>query len=275
MPRSKRAGKALIASEARAALARLAGAGACALPAGASERWDIHAPRRDGARPVLQVSRLAIERCLRKGWLKREKGSRRLRITAAGQRAMRAERVAAQRARAAKRKPGPAEPAREPREGALAWLRRKGRSGRALFTEAQFNAAERLAADFWNAQLMPRTTANWSAVTPGQRVRRPTPGAGVDLADWVVAARQRFSRALEAVGPELAGILVDVCCFDQRLEEAGEAAGWPERAARVVLDLALTRLARHYGMLAPERPVAGRLRHWGDAGYRPTLDEWR
>jgi hypothetical protein len=43
----------------------------------------------------------------------------------------------------------------------------------------------------------------------------------------------------------------------------------------VVLDLALTRLARHYGLLAPERPAASRLRHWGDADYRPTLETWR
>jgi hypothetical protein len=106
-------------------------------------------------------------------------------------------------------------------------------------------------------------------------VRRTTPGTGVDMSDKVVAARLRFARAVEAVGPELAGILVDVCCFDRRLEEAGQAAGWPERAARVVLDLALTRLARHYGLLPPERPMAARLRHWGDAGYRPNLDEWR
>ena len=39
-------------------------------------------------------------------------------------------------------------------EGALAWLRRrKDRDGRALITEVQFNAGEKLAADFWHAQL--------------------------------------------------------------------------------------------------------------------------
>lgn len=280
MPRSKRAGKALIAAEVRAALAKLAGEGAYAVgaspTAGAADRWEVYAPRNGFSEPVLRVSRLAIDRCLRKGWLQREEAAGRLRIAAAGLRALRAEKAAAARARASKSKPGPAQPAQEPREGPLAWLRRrKERGGRPLLTEAQSNAAERLAADFWNAQLMPRTTANWSTVAPGQRARRTTPGAGVELGDWVVAARQRFSRALEAVGPELAGILVDVCCFDKGLQAAGQAAGWPERAAKVVLDLALTRLARHYGMIAPERPAATRLRHWGDADYRPTLDEWR
>jgi hypothetical protein len=166
--------------------------------------------------------------------------------------------------------------ARVAAEGALAWLRnRKDKDGRPLITEVQFNAGEKLAGDFWQAQLSPRVTANWSAVTPGRRLRRATPGFGVDMRDAVVAARQRFQRALEAVGPELAGILVDVCCHDVGLEVSGHAAGWPRRAAKVVLELALTRLARHYGMIAPEPPLASRLRHWGDADFRPTLEAWR
>ena len=95
------------------------------------------------------------------------------------------------------------------------------------------------------------------------------------MSDAVVAARQRVYRALDAVGPELSGILIDVCCFDIGLEATGQAAGWRRGTARVVLDLALTRLARHYGLIAPEPATASRLRHWGEADYRPTLDSWR
>ena len=91
----------------------------------------------------------------------------------------------------------------------------------------------------------------------------------------IVVARQRFFSALDAVGPELSRILVHVCCHEVGLEEIEEAAGWPQRTARVVLDLGLTQLARHYGLLAPERPTAGRLRHWGEADYRPSLAGWR
>jgi hypothetical protein len=161
-------------------------------------------------------------------------------------------------------------------ETSLRWLgRRKDKRGRPLVADVQLQAGERLAADFWHGQLLPRTTANWSAVAPGKRMRRTTPGVGVEMSDRVVAARERFARALDAVGPELAGILVDVCCCDIGLEAAGLAAGWPARAAKVVLDLALTRLARHYGLIAPEGPAAGRLHHWGDADYRPTIEGWR
>jgi hypothetical protein len=161
-------------------------------------------------------------------------------------------------------------------ETALRWLRRRKDQGRrSLMTEAQFDAAERLTADFRHAQLSPRITANWSAAAPSVRTPRSAPGAGVEMSDGAVAARQRFNRALDAVGPELAGVLLDVCCFDIGLEATGRTAGWPRGAARVVLDLALTRLARHYGLIAPERPAAARLRHWGDADYRPTIEVWR
>jgi uncharacterized protein DUF6456 len=162
------------------------------------------------------------------------------------------------------------------RETPLQWLRRrKDKSGRPLLTEVQFEAGEKLAEDYWHAQLMPRVTANWSAPAPGARTRRSAPGTGVEMRDAVVAARQRVDRALMAVGPEMAGLLVDVCCHETGLETAERSAGWPCRSGKVVLDIALTTLARHYGLIPPERPLAARLRHWGDADFRPTLDAWQ
>jgi len=119
-------------------------------------------------------------------------------------------------------------------------------------------------------------TADWSGIAASRRTRRAAPGVGVEMGDHVVAARQRIHRALDAVGPELAGILVDVCCHDVGLEAAGLAQGWPQRAAKVVLQLALTSLARHYGLLAPEpRQGSSRPRHWGSDDYRPDLEAWR
>jgi hypothetical protein len=162
------------------------------------------------------------------------------------------------------------------RETPLQWLRRrKDKDGRPLLTEAQYQAGERLAQDYWHAQLQPRVTASWSAAAPCQRTRRATPGAGVEMRDRVLAARQRVHRALDAVGAELSGVLIDVCCHDVGLADAERTRGWPLRSAKVVLDLALTALARHYGLLAPERPLAAQLVHWGDTDYRPTIDKWR
>ena len=132
-------------------------------------------------------------------------------------------------------------------ESPLAWLaRRRGRDGRALIAPHQLQAGERLRADFTRAHLMPRTTSNWSSpIAYGRR------GAGANRAgsatDAMVTARQRVHRALDAVGPELAGLLIDVCCFLKRLEDVERERAWPARSAKVVLQLALDRLARHYG----------------------------
>jgi hypothetical protein len=176
----------------------------------------------------------------------------------------------------------PAEPQAKPAitddESPIAWLaRRKGRDGQPLLSSAQIDAAERLRADHYFAGLTPRVTTNWSSFGAGDR-RRSAPGAGVELRDSTMAARERVNRALREVGPELAGLLVDVCCHLKRLEAAEMDRGWPPRTAKIVLGLGLTRLARHYGIIAREKEEASSrppIRHWGSADYRPTLDQWR
>ncbi len=164
-------------------------------------------------------------------------------------------------------------------ESPLGWLKsRKDRNGRPLISEPQYEAGERLRADYWFAQLGPRVTANWSALAPSERSRRGAPSSAADLRDEVIAAKERVMRALKEVGPEVGGILVDICCELKGLEEAEKANGWPQRAGKVVLQIALTRLARHYGLIGVDgqgRRRSGGVRHWGSEDYRPTLEAWR
>ena len=69
------------------------------------------------------------------------------------------------------------------------------------------------------------------------------------------------------------GVLIDVCCHLKGLEEAERAAGWPQRSGKIVLQLALTRLARHYGLETHiSTNTAGAVRHWGSSDYRPQID---
>ena len=130
-------------------------------------------------------------------------------------------------------------------ESPLAWLaRRKGRDGRALIAPEQLQAGERLRADFTRAQMMPRVTANWtSSIAQDRR----SGGRASTFTEAVIAARQRVRQAFDAVGPEFVGLLLDVCCFLKGLEDVERERGWPPRSAKVVLQLALDRLARHYG----------------------------
>ena len=137
-------------------------------------------------------------------------------------------------------------------ESPLAWLaRRKGRDGRPLIETEQFQAGERLRGEFTRAQLMPHITSNWSAAV-AQDCRTGDRGAA-HITDVVVAARQRVRQALTAVGPEFSGLLLDVCCFLKGLEDVERERGWPPRSAKVVLQLGLDRLARHFGLSASAR----------------------
>lgn len=158
-------------------------------------------------------------------------------------------------------------------ESPLGWLRsRKDRLGRPLIGQEQFEAGERLRADYWFAQMSPRVTANWSAAEPASRSRRGAPADAAVLRDEVLAAKDRVMRALASVGPEISGVLVDICCELKGLEEAEKENGWPQRAGKVVLQIALTRLAKHYGLIADGDDRRRKLRHWGQAGYRPRVD---
>lgn len=143
-------------------------------------------------------------------------------------------------------------------ESPLAWLaRRKGRDGRTMIGHNQFIAGEKLRADFTRAHLAPRVTSSWSGIARGKNCG----GDAGTMTDVVIAARQRVRLALDVCGPELSGVLLDVCCFLRGLEDVERERGWPARSAKVVLQLALDRLARHYGLRDNARDSA-HIRTW-------------
>ncbi len=144
-------------------------------------------------------------------------------------------------------------------------MRRRGADGSAYLDRREFDAGERLRADFTRGQLMPRLGANWERpIADGRRG-----GAVADLSDGALSARMRVERALEAVGPELAGVLVDVCCFLKGLETVERERNWPVRSAKLMLKSALGALARHYEPVRTARRSG--IVAWGADGYRPTI----
>jgi hypothetical protein len=115
--------------------------------------------------------------------------------------------------------------------------------------------------------LNPRVTATWEPKIASRT--KGEAGGALDLTDAAIAARMRFSRAADAMGPELCGVAIDVCCFEKGLETVERERQWPARSAKLLLRAALLSLARHY---APQAQRAKRAsHHWGDEDYRPSM----
>jgi len=138
-------------------------------------------------------------------------------------------------------------------ESPLGRLRRRGR-----IDGVQFEAGETLRRDYTLAQLAPRLGVDYEA--PLSRGRRAGKSS-TPISETALAAKQRFAQAMSAVGPGLSDLLFDVCCHLVGLEEAERAKGWPQRSAKVVLHIALDRLALHYG-LQVNAPSRAAIRNW-------------
>lgn len=124
-------------------------------------------------------------------------------------------------------------------ESPLAWLRARG-----MVDARQFEAGERLRDDYEMAALGPRVTMRWNAA-PAAR-RGGAPSERVDPTTAQIAAKQRFDAAIAAAGRGLSDILWRVICAGESVPAAEKALAWPARAGRLVLTLALDRLADHY-----------------------------
>jgi len=134
-------------------------------------------------------------------------------------------------------------------ESPIALLRQRG-----LISALEFEAGERLRRDFTLAQLTPRLGVDYTAPV-GRRSLKPE----ILITETALAAKQRFNRAMRAAGPGLADVLFDICCMLKGIDESERARNWPRLSGRIVLRIALERLAAHYGMHAPR---SGRLRSW-------------
>lgn len=125
--------------------------------------------------------------------------------------------------------------------------RKRDKGGSAYLSPDLIEAGERLREDFEMAQMGPRVAQNWDRfLTAGSE--RGTGGKGP--AEGLSDARARVAKAMEALGPGLSDIVFRICCFLEGLETAEKRLGWSARSGKVVLKIALERLAAHYGNAA-------------------------
>lgn len=121
-------------------------------------------------------------------------------------------------------------------ESPLVWLHARGH-----LSDRLLDAGEALRADYERAQLSPNVTMRWDPV----RVKS-TGERGLSASERQVAARQRFDGAIKAAGRGLEDILWRVVCAGEALPEAEKTLGWPVRSGKLVLRIALERVAEFY-----------------------------
>ena len=135
-------------------------------------------------------------------------------------------------------------------ESALARLARRRVDGAPFLHPELLEAGRRLHADFERAGLRQRVTARWDAVGTGGRRQ----GGRAEIADSAMAARERWNRAVEALGEALGPATVDLVCFDKGLTDIESERGWPKRSAKMMLRAGLEQLALHYRAPRAARP---------------------
>jgi hypothetical protein len=124
-------------------------------------------------------------------------------------------------------------------ESPLGWLFARGH-----VTRRQYDSGERLRGDWERAQLSQKVTMSWDAA-PVARGRGGS-APGTDLSGSQLDSKARFEAAIAAAGPGLADILWRIVCAGEGMREAESALGWPARAGKLVLALALDRVADYY-----------------------------
>lgn len=124
-------------------------------------------------------------------------------------------------------------------ESPLGWLFARG-----FLSRVQFEAGERLRHDWERSELAPKVTMSWDAAP----IARGRGGASpeTELSACQLDARRRFEAAVASAGPGLSDILWRVVCAGEGMRDAETALGWPARAGKLVLTLALDRLAFYY-----------------------------
>ncbi len=124
-------------------------------------------------------------------------------------------------------------------ESPLSWLHSRGH-----LTDRQLYAGEKLRSDYEAAAIGPNITMSWDNM-PMSRNRRAAPSP-LSQSERVLAAKSRFDDAILALGADLSDIAWRVICAGEGIPVAERGMGWPARSGKLVLRIALDRLAQYY-----------------------------
>jgi len=116
--------------------------------------------------------------------------------------------------------------------------RRRDKGGNPFLNKSLVSVGERLREDFELSQPGADVAEDWRAAL--------TDSPKHPLAPATMAARTRVVEALDDLGPGLADVALQCCCFLEGLEITEKRMGWSARSGKIVLRIALQRLALHY-----------------------------
>lgn len=124
-------------------------------------------------------------------------------------------------------------------ESPLSWLHSRGH-----LTNRQLLAGEKLRLYYERSNLGPNVTMNWDTLKTG-RLGGSGP-AEYSATDRMMSAKDKFDASLAVMGSDLADIAWRVICAGKAITSAEKIMGWPARSGKLVLRIALDRLADYY-----------------------------
>lgn len=122
-------------------------------------------------------------------------------------------------------------------------------------------AARRLARVFERAHLRQRVTMSYDPTrTGGRNGGGPVQG---ELSASAADARKHLADIAALMPADCWAVLFDICGLDRGLQDVEVERDWPRRGGKMVLRIALSHLAAHYGLEAEARGrEAMRQRSW-------------
>jgi len=124
-------------------------------------------------------------------------------------------------------------------ESPLSWLHARGH-----LTDRQMLAGETLRRDYETAAIGAVVTMSWDNA-PRSRQKRGAPLA-MNRTERMLSAKARFDGALDALGTDLSDIAWRIICVGESMPAAERDMSWPARSGKLVLRIALDRLAGFY-----------------------------
>ena len=230
--------------------------------------WNLYGPQNKNKKSILKIPKNLIEAIARFKWIKISAGQ--ANITQNGKTAFKHNdpKISAITLKTIYDQKTTRKVAFNQNENVILKLNKKyDKKGNPIISLEQMNAAIKLQKDYEKAQLRQKITLNWESFK--NKTQKNKKYTQYTQSETGSRARKRLQNALNYVGPELTPILIKICCMEHGLTQTETNLQIPKSSARIILQIALTRLARYYGFEQKTDKIP--INHWGAQDYKPKI----